>query len=141
LWCEKKNPTVHIHHLFLHQNNKKMANTFGLTRETIVICDFGSQYSHIIARRVRELNVYCEMHSCLVEEKVLRAINLKGIILSGGPFSVYEDGAPHLQVRLLGGSNGYITLSAVLSFYFPSLLAALWSVYLFPTTPPPTLLA
>lgn len=76
-----------------------MSNTFGLTRETIVICDFGSQYSHIIARRVRELNVYCEMHSCLVEEKVLRAINLKGIILSGGPFSVYEDGAPHLQVR------------------------------------------
>jgi len=78
-----------------------MANTFGLTRETIAILDFGSQYSHLIARRVRELNVYCEMHSCLVEETVLRASNLKGIILSGGPFSVYEDGAPHMQVRLL----------------------------------------
>ena len=76
-----------------------MANTFGITRETIAILDFGSQYSHIIARRVRELNVYCEMHSCLVEEATLRACNLKGIILSGGPFSVYEEGAPHMQVR------------------------------------------
>ena len=115
-----------------------MSNTFGLTRETIVICDFGSQYSHIIARRVRELNVYCEMHSCLVEEKVLRAINLKGIILSGGPFSVYEDGAPHLQVRVLGGLVGILHYcSAVfLISLSPSLGAALRSVSFFPHNPP-----
>jgi GMP synthase (glutamine-hydrolysing) len=46
---------------------------------------------------VRELKVYCEMHSCLVKEAVLRGMNVKGIILSGGPFSVYEEGAPHLD--------------------------------------------
>ena len=74
-----------------------MANTFGITRPTIAILDFGSQYTHIIARRVRELNVYCEVHSCLVEEAVLRACNVRGLILSGGPFSVYEAGSPHLQ--------------------------------------------
>ena len=117
-----------------------MSNTFGLTRETIVICDFGSQYSHIIARRVRELNVYCEMHSCLVEEKVLRAINLKGIILSGGPFSVYEDGAPHLQVRVLVGADWALLFIAVMSFCASlSLSGWLVGVISFFTNPtPPT---
>lgn len=76
-----------------------MANAFVNAHAQIAILDFGSQYSHIIARRVRELNVYCEMHSCLVDVEVLRSANLSGIILSGGPFSVYEDGSPHMQVR------------------------------------------
>ena len=58
---------------------------------------FGSQYSHLIARRVRELNVYCEMHSCLVDAAALERLPLIGIILSGGPSSVYEEGAPHVQ--------------------------------------------
>lgn len=49
--------------------------------------------------RCAELNVYCELHSCLVDVSVLAAAPLKGIILSGGPFSVYEEGAPHMQVR------------------------------------------
>jgi GMP synthase (glutamine-hydrolysing) len=92
-----RDKTARGHILLLPPPFHTMANTFGITRETIAILDFGSQYSHIIARRVRELNVYCEMHSCLVEESVLRACNLKGIILSGGPFSVYEEGAPHMQ--------------------------------------------
>ena len=45
-----------------------------------------------------ELNVYCELHSCLVDLPTLQKGNVKGIILSGGPFSVYEEGAPHLNV-------------------------------------------
>ncbi len=47
--------------------------------------------------------MYCEMHSCLVDVSVLAEANLKGIILSGGPFSVYVVGAPHMQVRCAPG--------------------------------------
>lgn len=60
------------------------------TRQQIAILDFGSQYSHLIARRVRELNVFCELYSCLVKGEVLRKNHVVGIILSGGPSSVYE---------------------------------------------------
>jgi GMP synthase (glutamine-hydrolysing) len=77
-------------------------NAFQSTHDQIAILDFGSQYSHIIARRVRELHVYCELHTCLVDVSVLEKAPLKGIILSGGPFSVYEDGAPHMQVSDAG---------------------------------------
>jgi len=60
--------------------------------------DFGSQYSHLIARRVRELHVFCELYSCLVEAEVLaKHSNITAIILSGGPSSVYEEGAPHVS--------------------------------------------
>ena len=80
------------------------ANSFALdeaqvasTHDTIIILDFGSQYSHLIARRIREANVYCELQSCLVDVKYLKQFGsrLKGIIFSGGPHSVYEEGAPH----------------------------------------------
>ena len=63
----------------------------------IAILDFGSQYSHLIARRVRELNVYCELYSCLVSAEDLGKHELVGIILSGGPSSVYDEGAPHVS--------------------------------------------
>lgn len=60
--------------------------------ETILILDFGSQYTQLIARRVRELNVYCEIHPY---NKVPTDLsNVKGIILSGSPFSVYDKDAP-----------------------------------------------
>ena len=69
--------------------------------DSIAILDFGSQYSHLIVRRIRELNVYCELHSCLVEGAVLEGMpRLKGVIFSGGPFSVYEEGAPHVQASV-----------------------------------------
>jgi len=58
-------------------------------RPQIAILDFGSQYSHLIARRVRELHVFCELYSCLVKGEVLRKNQVVGIILSGGPNSVY----------------------------------------------------
>jgi len=62
--------------------------------ETVVIMDFGSQYSHLIARRVREANVFCEIVPHSAKGSVLENKNVVGIILSGGPNSVYEDDAP-----------------------------------------------
>ena len=63
-------------------------------REAIVIMDFGSQTSMLIARRVRELNVYCELLPHTADWERVRALNPKGFILSGGPASVHDDGAP-----------------------------------------------
>jgi GMP synthase (glutamine-hydrolysing) len=62
--------------------------------ETVIIMDFGSQYSHLIARRVREANVFCEIVPHSAKDSVLENKNVVGIILSGGPNSVYEEGAP-----------------------------------------------
>lgn len=67
------------------------------TRPQVAILDFGSQYSHLIARRVRELHVYCELYSCLVTAEELGKHELTAVILSGGPNSVYEEGAPHVS--------------------------------------------
>lgn len=66
-------------------------------RPQIAILDFGSQYSHLIARRVRELHVFCELYSCLVKAETLEKNNIVGIILSGGPSSVYESSSPHVD--------------------------------------------
>ena len=63
-------------------------------RESILIIDFGSQYSRLIARRVRESNVYCEIISHETSWDAVSQLNPKGIIMSGGPASVYEPGAP-----------------------------------------------
>ncbi len=62
--------------------------------QTIAILDFGSQYTMLIARRVREQNVYCEIFSPRVTRAELVRLNLAGVIFSGGPSSVYDEGAP-----------------------------------------------
>ena len=66
----------------------------GASRESIVIFDFGSQYSLLIARRIREINVYCELVPHDTPWEKIAHLNPKGIILSGGPASVYAPGAP-----------------------------------------------
>ena len=65
-----------------------------IQEEAVVIVDFGSQYSRLIARRVRECRVYCEIVPHDADWNDVRKINPKGVILSGGPASVYEEGAP-----------------------------------------------
>jgi len=60
----------------------------------ILILDFGSQYTQLIARRVREAKVYCEIHPYSLSLERMRALHPEGIILSGGPASVYAEGAP-----------------------------------------------
>jgi GMP synthase (glutamine-hydrolysing) len=64
---------------------------------SIAILDFGSQYAQIIARRVREVNVYCELFAWDAPKEKIFSINPKGFILSGGPKSVYEENAPFIQ--------------------------------------------
>ena len=76
---------------------KQSSQLGNLGRPQVAILDFGSQYSHLIARRVRELRVYCELYSCLVTAEELGAHDLTAVILSGGPSSVYEEGAPHVS--------------------------------------------
>ncbi|WP_324705153.1 glutamine-hydrolyzing GMP synthase [Lyngbya sp. CCY1209] len=71
-----------------------------VNREMIVILDFGSQYSELIARRIRETEVYSEVISYRTSAKQLADLNLKGIILSGGPNSVYDPGAPHCDPEI-----------------------------------------
>ena len=64
--------------------------------EGIIVIDFGSQYSHLIARRIRELKVYSEIVTASSTWETVRHINPKGVILSGGPASVYDPGAPRI---------------------------------------------
>ncbi len=64
--------------------------------DSIAILDFGSQYSQLIARRVREANVYCELFPYHAPPEAVQAIHPRGYILSGGPSSVYEPGAPQV---------------------------------------------
>src|SRR5262245_33187424 len=63
--------------------------------EVVLILDFGGQYTQLIARRVRELGVYCEIVPYNTTLQQIRAKEPKALILSGGPSSVYEEGAPH----------------------------------------------
>jgi GMP synthase (glutamine-hydrolysing) len=69
--------------------------------ESIAILDFGSQYAQLIARRVREAQVYCELFPWDAPQERILSIHPKGFILSGGPKSVYEEGAPHIQDFIL----------------------------------------
>jgi len=67
----------------------------------ILILDFGSQYTQLIARRVREARVYCEIHPYNLGIDRIRALNPSGIILSGGPASLYEHDAPNIERAVL----------------------------------------
>jgi GMP synthase (glutamine-hydrolysing) len=89
--------------------------------DRILILDFGSQYSQLIARRVRESNVYCELHPFDVDDRFIRDFAPRGIILSGGPASVTEGGTPRapgvvfeLNVPVLGICYGMQTMAAQL---------------------------
>jgi GMP synthase (glutamine-hydrolysing) len=68
--------------------------------EKILILDFGSQYTQLIARRVREAHVYCELHPFDMDLEAIREYNPQGIILSGGPKSVYDAEAPAVEEAL-----------------------------------------
>ena len=73
-----------------------------MERELIAVLDFGGQYKQLIARRVRENKVYCEIHPYTISLDKLKAMNPKGIILTGGPNSVYEETSPTYRAELFG---------------------------------------
>ena len=84
----------------------------------ILIIDFGSQYTQLIARRVRELGVYCELYACDAGEEAIRAFAPRGIILSGGPETVTAADTPRapefifsLGVPVLGICYGMQTMA------------------------------
>lgn len=62
-----------------------------MQRETVIVLDFGGQYNQLVARRVRECNVYCEIYSYKIDIEKIKEMNPKGIILTGGPSSCYEE--------------------------------------------------
>lgn len=82
------------------QINSEAPSAQDLTQQRIVVLDFGSQYAQLIARRVREQNVYCQILRHDITAERLAEIEPKGIILSGGPASVYEEGAPRCDPKL-----------------------------------------
>jgi GMP synthase (glutamine-hydrolysing) len=65
--------------------------------EKILVLDFGSQYTQLIARRLREMGVYCEIHPCTMRPEAMRAFAPRGIVLSGGPASVLAEGSPRVD--------------------------------------------
>lgn len=69
----------------------------------VLILDFGSQYTQLIARRIREMNVYCEIHPCTMPYDRIQAFGAQALILSGGPASVLGKKSPRVDARLLDG--------------------------------------
>ncbi len=71
-----------------------------MEREKVIVLDFGGQYNQLVARRVRECNVYCEIYSYKTDIEKIKQLDPKGIILTGGPNSCYEEGAPTYSKQL-----------------------------------------
>lgn len=71
-----------------------------MDQEKVIVIDFGGQYNQLVARRVRECNVYCEIYSYRTALTEIKAMNPKGIILTGGPNSCYEEDSPTYQKEL-----------------------------------------
>lgn len=89
--------------------------------DRILVLDFGGQYNQLIARRVRELHVYCELHPYTMTPEKIKEMNPKGIIFTGGPYSVYKENSPkcndgifELGIPILGICYGSQLISHLL---------------------------
>ena len=105
----------------LQSSRIQLGATMNIHSERILILDFGSQYTQLIARRVREAGVYCELHPWEMDGQAIRDFNPNGIILSGGPQSVHEAETPRADeavftfgVPVLGICYGQQTMAAQL---------------------------
>ena len=92
-----------------------------MKNELVIVIDFGGQYNQLVARRVRECNVYCEIYSYKIDIEKIKEMNPKGIILTGGPNSCYEPNSPtytrelfELGIPVLGLCYGAQLMSHVL---------------------------
>jgi GMP synthase (glutamine-hydrolysing) len=81
---------------------ESLAPSADIHAHKILILDFGAQYTQLIARRVRELGVYCEIHPWDIGDAEVRAFGARGVILSGGPESVTDTAPPHAPAALFG---------------------------------------
>jgi GMP synthase (glutamine-hydrolysing) len=77
-----------------------LENSIHAGHDLLVVLDFGSQYAHLIVRRLRDIGFYSELHPYDVGPERLMELKPKGLILSGGPASVYESDSPHLDARI-----------------------------------------
>ena len=77
-----------------------MTVTDSIHQEKVIILDFGSQYTQLIARRIREQRIYCEIHPCSVSIDDVRKMNPRALVLSGGPASVLDDDAPSVDPQI-----------------------------------------
>ncbi len=73
-----------------------------MAHQLVIVLDFGGQYNQLIARRVRECGVYCEVKSYQTPIEEIKKLNPKGIIFTGGPNSVYEETSPHITKEIFG---------------------------------------
>ena len=73
-----------------------------MQHERVLVLDFGGQYNQLIARRVRDLNVYCDLKPCTMSAEEIRAYAPVGIIFTGGPNSVYDEASPHVDPAVFG---------------------------------------
>ena len=88
------------------------------SKELVLVIDFGGQYNQLVARRVRECNVYCEITSYKTPLDKIREMKPKGIILTGGPNSCYEEGAPSCSKELFElGIPAYVTAHSLCSWF------------------------
>ena len=71
-----------------------------MDKEMVIVLDFGGQYNQLIARRVRECHVYCEVHPCTISLEQIKEMNPKGIIFTGGPNSVYAEESPRYSAEI-----------------------------------------
>ena len=71
-----------------------------MNKELVIVLDFGGQYNQLIARRVRECHVYCEVHPYTLGIDKIKEMNPKGIIFTGGPNSVYAEESPRYQKEI-----------------------------------------
>ncbi len=96
---DSKESSVTVHEVnsneFIGKTGEK-----ALKKELVIVIDFGGQYNQLVARRVRECNVYCEIYSYKTDIEKIKAMNPKGIILTGGPNSCYEADSPTYQKEL-----------------------------------------
>ncbi|MDE6707438.1 MAG: gamma-glutamyl-gamma-aminobutyrate hydrolase family protein, partial [Oscillospiraceae bacterium] len=73
---------------------------FFMAHQLMIVLDFGGQYNQLIARRVRECGVYCEVKSYKTPIEEIKKLNPKGIIFTGGPNSVFEETSPHITKEI-----------------------------------------
>ena len=78
-----------------------MPQNASATNQKVLVFDFGAQYGQLIARRVRDLKVYCDLKSCDMTVEQIKAYDPIGIIFTGGPNSVYDPASPHIDRAVL----------------------------------------